>query len=131
MGINNSWAHQHHRKKRSKWHRHRAQYVCLWNCSYRATSLPSLLLLRLLLQRLSDGITNEQTAGLAHGLHGVVIAGIEAHGQWALTQRLLPIRDAVLMLSEVFYRSHTLTRLHGAKASCGVIKPRPYPVFRD
>ena len=85
-----------------------------------------LLLLRLLLQRLSDGITNEQTAGLAHGLHGVVIAGIEAHGQWALTQRLLPIRDAVLMLPEVFYRSHALTRLHAIKANGGATEHQRY-----
>ena len=60
-----------------------------------------------------------------------MVAGIEANGHRTLAQWFLPLRDAVLMLSEVFYRSHTLTRLHGAKASCGVIKPRPYPVFRD
>tara|TARA_Y100000991_G_C21903946_1_gene319357 strand:+ start:397 stop:537 length:141 start_codon:yes stop_codon:yes gene_type:complete len=40
----------------------------------------SLLLLRLFLQQLPDGITNEQTTCLAHGFYGVVIIGIEPHG---------------------------------------------------
>ena len=119
MGINNSWAHQHHRKKRSKSHRHRAQYVCLWDSSYRATSLPSLLLLGLLLQCLAHRCTDEGTTCCAHRFDGVVITGIQAHGQWALAQWLLPLRDGVLMLSEVFYRSHALTRLHAIKANGG------------
>lgn len=78
-----------------------------------------LLLLGLFLQCLPDGIANEQTACLAHRFDGVVIAGIEAHGQWALAQRFLPLRDAVLMLPEVFYRSHTLTRLPATQANGG------------
>ena len=61
-----------------------------------------LLLLGLLLQRLPDGITNEQTTCLAHRFDGVVIAGVKADSQWALAQRFLPLRDAVLMLPEVF-----------------------------
>ena len=100
-------------------------------CQKPTTSGRLLLLLRLLLQRLSDGITNEQTAGLAHGLHGVVITGIQAHGQWALTQRLLPLRDAVLMLPEVFYRSHALTRLHAMQASPGATICCGYAWSRD
>ena len=40
----------------------------------------SLLLLRLFLQRLPDGIANEQTTCLAHGFYGIVITGIDPHG---------------------------------------------------
>ena len=62
----------------------------------------SLLLLGLFLKCLPDGITNEHATCLAHRLDGVVIAGVQAHGQWALAQWFLPLRDAVLMLPEVF-----------------------------
>ena len=60
-------------------------------------------LCRVFLQCLSDSRTNERTTGFAHGFDGVVIAGIQAHGQRGLTQWFLPRRNAVLVLSEVFY----------------------------
>ena len=64
--------------------------------------LLSLLLLGLLLQCLPDGIANEQTTCLAHRFDGVMVAGVKANSHRALAQRFLPLRDAVLMLPEVF-----------------------------
>ena len=83
------------------------------------TSGRLLLLLGLLLQRSSHRFANELRACLAHGSDGGVIGLIEANTNGLLTERLLPLWNGVLMLPEVFYRSHALTRLHAIKANGG------------
>jgi len=73
------------------------------------------------LQRSSHRLSSELGACLAHGSDGLVVGFVEAHTNVLLAQRFLALRDAVLMLSQVFCRSHALTRLHATQATGGVM----------
>ena len=79
-----------------------------------------------LFQRSSHRLSNELGAGLAHGSDCYVIGLIEAHTNGLLTERFLPLWDGVLMLSEVFHRSHSLTRLHATQANGGEMNNQRY-----
>lgn len=79
-----------------------------------------LLLLSLLLQRPAHRFTHKLCALFTHGSDRCIVGLIQPHPYRLLTERFLPLRDGVLMLPEVFYRSHALTRLHAIQANAGV-----------
>lgn len=57
----------------------------------------------LLLQRLTDCFTDKGPCVFPHGSDSCVDALREAHAVRPLSEGFLALRDAVLMLSEVFY----------------------------